>query len=107
MIVEQCKCKSVLCLDGILPFQFLKSCNLPIFAADGAANPLVAHGIIPKLIIGDLDSVKPEILQLIDAEYDLMAQNAEPEVIENQAGEIDNSDVEDPIDTDDDQLTLF
>ena len=34
---------------------------------------------------------------------------AEPEVIENQAGEIDNSDVEDPIDidTDDDQLTLF
>ena len=32
---------------------------------------------------------------------------AEPEVIENQAGEIDNSDVEDPIDIDDDQLTLF
>ena len=34
---------------------------------------------------------------------------SEPEVIENQAGEIDNSDVEDPIDidADDDQLTLF
>ena len=34
---------------------------------------------------------------------------SEPEVIENQAGEIDNSDVEDPIDidADDEQLTLF
>lgn len=63
MIVEQNKCKSVLCLDGMLPFQFLKSCNLPIFAADGAANPLTEHGIIPKLIIGDLDSVNPEILK--------------------------------------------
>lgn len=43
---------------------------------DGATRPVYYESRVIKL------HLKPEILQLIDAEYDLMAQNAEPEVIE-------------------------
>lgn len=50
--------RSILCLDGALPApQFLKSLALPIFAADGAANKLMAMDIAPQLTIGDLDSL--------------------------------------------------
>ena len=42
---------------------------------DGATRPVYYESRVIKL------HLKPEILQLIDAEYDLMAQNAEPEVI--------------------------
>ena len=43
---------------------------------DGATRPVYYESRVIKL------HLKPEILQLIDAEYDLMAQNADPEVIE-------------------------
>lgn len=43
---------------------------------DGATRPVYYESRVIKL------HLKPEILQLIDAEYDLMTQNAEPEVIE-------------------------
>ena len=43
---------------------------------DGATRPVYYESRVIKL------HLKPEILQLIDAEYDLMAQNSEPEVIE-------------------------
>ncbi|MBQ8481409.1 MAG: type I restriction endonuclease subunit R [Alphaproteobacteria bacterium] len=43
---------------------------------DGATRPVYYESRVIKL------HLKPEVLQLIDAEYDLMAQNAEPEVIE-------------------------
>lgn len=43
---------------------------------DGATRQVYYESRVIKL------HLKPEILQLIDAEYDLMAQNAEPEVIE-------------------------
>ena len=43
---------------------------------DGATRPVYYESCVIKL------HLKPEILQLIDAEYDLMAQNADPEVIE-------------------------
>ena len=51
------KYKSVICLDGQLPIEFLKTINLPILAADGAANTLIKNRITPTAIIGDLDSV--------------------------------------------------
>jgi thiamine pyrophosphokinase len=54
--------KSILCLNGLLPdLSFFLSLDLPIIAADGAANSLHDLGILPKLIIGDLDSLKPSI----------------------------------------------
>ena len=43
---------------------------------DGATRPVYYESRVIKL------HLRPEILKLIDAEYDLMAQNAEPEVIE-------------------------
>ena len=43
---------------------------------DGATRPVYYESRVIKL------QLKPEVLKLIDAEYDLMAQNADPEVIE-------------------------
>src|SRR4051812_4632610 len=55
--------RSILCLNGDLPPpSFFLQRDLPVVAADGAANSLLALGIRPKLIIGDLDSVDPKIL---------------------------------------------
>lgn len=54
--------KSILCLNGALPeASFFQDKNIPIIAADGAANTLIQKGVSPHLIIGDLDSVSPEI----------------------------------------------
>ncbi|MDR2777099.1 MAG: thiamine diphosphokinase [Puniceicoccales bacterium] len=36
--------------------------QLPIIAADGAANSLATMGIIPHMVIGDLDSVRQDLL---------------------------------------------
>lgn len=63
--------KSILCLNGDLPPRdFFEKQNLPIVAADGAANALVAMGVHPIIVIGDLDSVHPHLglnlLQVID-----------------------------------------
>jgi thiamine pyrophosphokinase len=56
--------RSILCLNGDLPEStFFTQKNLPIIAADGAANSLIERAIHPALIIGDLDSVRPEVLE--------------------------------------------
>jgi thiamine pyrophosphokinase len=66
--------KSVLCLDGNLPnrrffekLKKLKKLDLPIIAADGAANSLASKNIVPSIIVGDLDSVRQELL--IDGKF--------------------------------------
>ncbi|MDR0677301.1 MAG: thiamine diphosphokinase [Holosporaceae bacterium] len=55
--------RSILCLDGDIPYSILKRINLPIIAADGAANALIKKGIEPYVIIGDLDSVEEDYLK--------------------------------------------
>ncbi|MDR0444775.1 MAG: thiamine diphosphokinase [Puniceicoccales bacterium] len=55
-------CRSILCLDGSLPYGLLKKIHWPIIAADGAANKLVRNGIEPRMILGDMDSVDPNLL---------------------------------------------
>ncbi len=55
--------RSIICLNGECPGHFLKKTSLPIIAADGAANSLVSMGISPSVIVGDLDSVDPLLLQ--------------------------------------------
>lgn len=56
--------QSILCLNGDLPpAAFFESMNVPVIAADGAANRLLDLGIVPQLITGDLDSVRPDILE--------------------------------------------
>jgi thiamine pyrophosphokinase len=49
---------AILCLDTNLPDKetFLKLGKLPIIAADGAAIRLLKMGIVPNVIIGDLDT---------------------------------------------------
>jgi thiamine pyrophosphokinase len=49
--------KSILCLNGELPNKSFFATDLPIIAADGAANQLSAMGVTPDVIIGDLDSI--------------------------------------------------
>jgi len=54
--------RSILCLNGHLPPQhFFESVNLPLIAADGAANTLRSRGLTPQLVIGDLDSVQADL----------------------------------------------
>jgi thiamine pyrophosphokinase len=54
--------KSILCLNGDLPPRdFFQKLALPIVAADGAANRLHGLGIVPRVVIGDLDSVVPHL----------------------------------------------
>ncbi|KGP62220.1 thiamine pyrophosphokinase [Legionella norrlandica] len=56
--------RSILCLNGDLPEpDFFHKRNLPVIAADGAANVLCDLGVFPDLITGDLDSVRPGILR--------------------------------------------
>ncbi|MDR1528717.1 MAG: thiamine diphosphokinase [Puniceicoccales bacterium] len=63
MIVKFDEYRSVLCLHGNLPdHKFFQKIQLPIIAADGAANSLTAMGITPHMIIGDLDSVRQDLL---------------------------------------------
>lgn len=50
--------KSILCLDGDLQSIEKIKLNLPIIAADGAANKLLNQNITPDVIIGDLDSFR-------------------------------------------------
>ncbi|GHT88280.1 thiamine pyrophosphokinase [Alphaproteobacteria bacterium] len=55
--------KSILCLNGELPsYEFFENFDLPIIAADGAANYLTEIGIEPSIIIGDMDSVNKNLL---------------------------------------------
>lgn len=61
--------KSILCLSGELPNANFFATDLPIIAADGAANHLMQLGITPKMVIGDLDSVSPEHLKIIPCHY--------------------------------------
>jgi thiamine pyrophosphokinase len=50
--------RSIICLNGDLPEKaFFEDNNLPIIAADGAANRLFALRVKPNVIIGDLDSL--------------------------------------------------
>ena len=63
MIIDWTTYRSVLCLDGELPFEFLKHTTLPLIAADGAANALIANGLKPSVIVGDCDSVRAELLE--------------------------------------------
>lgn len=61
--IDLSKFKSIICLNGDIAFEHLKNINLPIISADGATNKLVEHGILPDIVIGDLDSVNKETLK--------------------------------------------
>ncbi len=61
--------RSILALNGELPSKSFFNVDLPVIAADGAANTLHKLGIKPKIIVGDLDTVDPKILKTIESVY--------------------------------------
>lgn len=64
-LIELAPYRSIVCLDGDLPEAPFFNTALPIIAADGAANQLVALGVTPSVIIGDLDAVDKSLLDNI------------------------------------------
>lgn len=61
--------RSILCLDGTLPDAGFFQASLPVIAADGAANTLMKMGVIPQLVIGDLDSIAPEYKEKLKTHF--------------------------------------
>ena len=62
--------KAVIFLNGEYDYKdnFLKKIidkDTDIFCADGGTNYCLEKGYIPKCIYGDLDSIKPEILDKV------------------------------------------
>ena len=45
--------------------EFFEQTSLPIISADGATNKLMKMGIVPEAVVGDLDSISPEILRCV------------------------------------------
>ena len=68
---------AVICLNGDLPptSVFETLVDRPLIAADGAANLLVAAGIGPEYVVGDLDSVTQETLERLDGLADLVPED--------------------------------
>jgi thiamine pyrophosphokinase len=54
---------ALLCLNANMPGKkfFKKFRDIPIIAADGAANQLIDKKVVPDFIIGDLDSIDDEV----------------------------------------------
>ena len=61
--------RSILALNGELPSKSFFDVDLPVIAADGAANRLAQIGVKPKVIVGDLDAVDPRLIEEIESVY--------------------------------------
>ena len=60
------KFDAIICLNGDMPELevFYNLSDLPLIAADGAANNLFKNNLNPNYIIGDIDSIESELLKL-------------------------------------------
>ena len=56
-------------------FQYVYDVEIPIIAADGGANFLADHNIIPELIIGDLDSVEEQKIKNVETQKIIRISN--------------------------------
>ncbi len=67
---------AVICLNGILPSsEVLQSfAHIPLVAADGATDSLLASGVVPEFVIGDMDSVSLSALDTIHGIAELIVQ---------------------------------
>lgn len=61
--------RSLLCLNGELPSADFFKVDLPIVAVDGALNSLANMGIMPSLVIGDMDGANPQLLAQVPCIY--------------------------------------
>lgn len=67
---------ALICLNGTIPESdlFEHFAELPLIAADGAAITLVANGIVPEFIVGDLDSIDADTLQRLEGLSDVVVE---------------------------------
>jgi len=67
---------AIVVLHGDLPEADVmeRMADMPFIAADGAANMLVRHGIIPEYVVGDLDSVTVDTLEAIHGVSELVVE---------------------------------
>lgn len=68
-LIEYQQYRSILCLNGVLPEADFFKCDLPIIAADGAANSLMKMGVKPDLVVGDLDGIESALLDQVETLY--------------------------------------
>jgi thiamine pyrophosphokinase len=68
--------EAVIVLNGDLPDLTVleQLADVPFVAADGAANTLVALGVMPEYVVGDLDSISVETLRHIDAMAEIVVE---------------------------------
>ncbi|WP_168456316.1 thiamine diphosphokinase [Wolbachia endosymbiont of Ctenocephalides felis wCfeJ] len=53
--------RSIVVLNGKIPDLSFFKLDIPIIAVDGGANRLLSIGVKPDLVVGDLDSVNPNL----------------------------------------------
>ncbi|MGL9758848.1 MAG: hypothetical protein ACR5LA_08640 [Wolbachia sp.] len=53
--------RSIVVLNGEIPDSSFFKQGIPVIAVDGGANRLLSIGIQPDLVIGDLDSINPNL----------------------------------------------
>ena len=65
---------ALLCLNANMPGKkfFKKFRDIPIIAADGAANQLIDKKVVPDYIIGDLDSIDDEVRTQVGDESEIV-----------------------------------
>ena len=56
-------------------FKYVYDVEIPIIAADGGANFLADHNIIPELIIGDLDSIEEQKINNVETQKIIRISN--------------------------------
>lgn len=67
--------KSITCLNSHnLPDSDFFNVGLPIVAADGALNRLMERGVVPNMVIGDLDSAEERYLAQVKS-WQILDQN--------------------------------
>ncbi|WP_315850240.1 MULTISPECIES: thiamine diphosphokinase [Wolbachia] len=66
--VEQ-EYRSIVVLNGEIPDSSFFKQDIPVIAVDGGANKLLSIGVKPDLVIGDLDSINPNLRANLNTVY--------------------------------------
>uniref|UniRef100_A0AAU7YJK8 Thiamine diphosphokinase n=2 Tax=unclassified Wolbachia TaxID=2640676 RepID=A0AAU7YJK8_9RICK len=66
--VEQ-QYRSIVVLNGEIPDSSFFKQDIPVIAVDGGANKLLSIGVKPDLVIGDLDSINPNLRANLNTVY--------------------------------------
>ncbi|GFY65107.1 thiamine pyrophosphokinase [Trichonephila inaurata madagascariensis] len=61
--------RSIVVLNGEIPDSSFFKQSIPIIAVDGGANKLLSIGVHPDLVIGDLDSINPNLRANLNTVY--------------------------------------